>query len=39
VITKQLIADQSMQSIGDTIRYVPGVSVRRKNRSTTSRSS
>jgi outer membrane receptor protein involved in Fe transport len=39
VITKQLIADQSMQSIGDTIRYVPGVSVRRKNRSTTWRSS
>jgi catecholate siderophore receptor len=27
VITKQLIADQSMQSIGDTVRYVPGVSV------------
>ena len=27
VITKQLIADQSMQSIGDTIRYVPGISV------------
>jgi catecholate siderophore receptor len=27
VVTKQLIADQSMQSIGDTIRYVPGISV------------
>jgi catecholate siderophore receptor len=27
VITRQLIADQSMQSIGDTIRYVPGISV------------
>jgi catecholate siderophore receptor len=27
VVTKQLIADQAMQSIGDTIRYVPGISV------------
>jgi len=27
VITKQLIADQLMQSVGDTIRYVPGISV------------
>ena len=27
VITRQLIADQSMQTIGDTIRYVPGISV------------
>jgi catecholate siderophore receptor len=27
VITKQLIADQAMQSIGDTMRYVPGISV------------
>ena len=27
VITKQLIADQAMQSIGDTMRYIPGVSV------------
>jgi catecholate siderophore receptor len=27
VITKQLMADQLMQSVGDTIRYVPGVSV------------
>ena len=27
VITKQLIADQLMQSVGDTVRYMPGVSV------------
>jgi catecholate siderophore receptor len=27
VITRQLMADQLMQSIGDAIRYVPGVSV------------
>ena len=27
VITRQLIADQLMQSVGDTIRYVPGISV------------
>ena len=27
VITKQLIADQSMQSVGDTLRYIPGVSA------------
>jgi catecholate siderophore receptor len=27
VITKQLIADQQMQSVGDTLRYVPGISV------------
>ena len=27
VITKQLIADQLMQSVGDTLRYVPGISV------------
>ena len=27
VVTKQLIQDQSMQSIGDTMRYIPGVSV------------
>jgi catecholate siderophore receptor len=27
VVTKQLIADQQMQSVGDAMRYVPGVSV------------
>jgi catecholate siderophore receptor len=27
VITKQLIADQAMQSVGDTVRYMPGISV------------
>jgi catecholate siderophore receptor len=27
VVTRQLIADQSMQSVGDTVRYMPGVSV------------
>jgi catecholate siderophore receptor len=27
VISRQLIADQLMQSVGDTLRYVPGVSV------------
>ena len=27
VITKQLIADQLMQSVGDTVRYMPGISV------------
>jgi len=27
VITRQLIADQLMQSVADTIRYVPGISV------------
>ena len=27
VITKQLMADQAMQSIGDTVRYMPGISA------------
>jgi len=27
IISRQLIADQLMQSVGDTLRYVPGVSV------------
>lgn len=27
VITRQLIADQLMQSVGDTVRYMPGISV------------
>jgi len=27
VVTKQLIADQAMQSVADTVRYVPGISV------------
>ena len=27
VVTRQLIADQLMQSVGDTVRYMPGISV------------
>jgi catecholate siderophore receptor len=27
VVTKQLIADQQMQSVGDAMRYIPGISV------------
>ncbi len=27
VVTKELIADQSMQSVGDAMRYIPGITV------------